>query len=219
MRSLTQKFCFDCGEWKDKSEFHKNKSKKDGLVSSCKKCVSGKLKKYYQDNTESVKEKVRQYRLANPLKVAEYLKKRYKANVDKLKKYKQSWYKANKEKHNRMSREWRKANPDRDREIKRQWLDRHPGKLYEYTRTRRALKKGSGGRITKDQWEALKEFYGYTCLCCGRKEPEIELELDHVQALAGGGKNEIQNAQCLCVTCNRSKATKHIDYRPIIFYG
>ena len=33
------KKCSKCGQWKDKSEFYKNVTKKDGLTSRCKTCV------------------------------------------------------------------------------------------------------------------------------------------------------------------------------------
>lgn len=63
------------------------------------------------------------------------------------------------------------------------------------------------------EWEAIKHNQDYTCLCCGRKEPEIKLTRDHVLPLRQGGTNYAENIQGLCGECNSRKGAKHIDYR------
>lgn len=78
---------------------------------------------------------------------------------------------------------------------------------------RRAKKKGNGGTHTLKEWNALKERYDYTCLCCKRQEPEIKLTEDHITPLSKGGVNSIDNIQPLCLSCNCSKNDKIIDYR------
>ncbi len=67
--------------------------------------------------------------------------------------------------------------------------------------------------FTRKQWEALKSKYGYACLCCGRKEPEIILVADHVIPQARGGLTVVDNMQPLCRSCNARKHAKTIDYR------
>lgn len=62
-------------------------------------------------------------------------------------------------------------------------------------------------------WEWLKERYEYTCLCCKRQEPAIELVSDHVIPRARGGQNVVGNVQPLCRSCNAKKHAKTIDYR------
>jgi 5-methylcytosine-specific restriction endonuclease McrA len=102
---------------------------------------------------------------------------------------------------------------EKRREYARQYGLTHPEKKQIRDHNRRARKKGNGGRFTVQEWQAMKEFYKYTCLCCGRKEPEIKLSPDHVLPLALGGRNSIENIQPLCLTCNHKKNVKHIDYR------
>lgn len=71
----------------------------------------------------------------------------------------------------------------------------------------------NGGSYSDDEWYELKEYYDFTCLCCGRREPEIKLSADHVLPVALGGSSYISNIQPLCVSCNSRKGTRTIDYR------
>jgi hypothetical protein len=58
--------------------------------------------------------------------------------------------------------------------------------------------------------QAVYELHGNKCLCCGSQE---NICIDHVVPVYKGGKNEIENFQPLCKSCNSSKGTKIIDYR------
>ncbi len=77
---------------------------------------------------------------------------------------------------------------------------------------RRAKIKGSGGTFTKEEWDFLKEIYGYKCPCCKKKEPEIILTIDHIIPIHLNGINSIENIQPLCNSCNCKKNTKVIKY-------
>lgn len=71
----------------------------------------------------------------------------------------------------------------------------------------------AGGKITNGEWEALKKKHNYTCLRCGKREPEITLTADHVIPISKGGLTTISNIQPLCRACNTSKGKKETDYR------
>ncbi|WP_036486745.1 HNH endonuclease [Myxosarcina sp. GI1] len=45
----------------------------------------------------------------------------------------------------------------------------------------------------------------YQCQSCGKTAKEIELNIDHIIALAKGGSNDISNLQTLCRRCNQQK--------------
>jgi 5-methylcytosine-specific restriction endonuclease McrA len=45
----------------------------------------------------------------------------------------------------------------------------------------------------------------FTCRYCGRKSPEVMLEIDHIQPKAKGGNNFINNLTTSCRECNRGK--------------
>lgn len=71
----------------------------------------------------------------------------------------------------------------------------------------------AGGHFTAQEWKTLKAKYDYTCLCCGRREPEIRLTPDHIIPVTKLGSSNIENIQLLCISCNSSKRDKIIDYR------
>lgn len=190
MNILTQKRCTKCGETKPISDFRERKEKgREGTYhSQCKKCANAWISEYQKAHPDKVREKSLRWR------------------NNHLDKARSAWY------------EFIASKPAGwDAERKRQaWVD-DPQKHREQGRVRcqrrRARLSGNGGTITKQEWSWLKEFYDYTCLCCGKREPEIKLTLDHVLPLTMGGKNVIENAQPLCQSCNSSKHNKYIDYR------
>lgn len=44
------KQCYKCKEWKEESEFNKDKNRKDGLNNWCKKCKNASARKCYAEN-------------------------------------------------------------------------------------------------------------------------------------------------------------------------
>lgn len=47
---------------------------------------------------------------------------------------------------------------------------------------------------------------GFTCQYCGKSAPEVILEVDHIEAVANGGTNDIMNLITSCRDCNRGKS-------------
>ena len=78
------KICSRCKIEKSVSEFHKDKSKKDGLNNICKMCASEQDKKYRQANLEKKRELTKKWKEANLEKVREH-QKRYRENNPELK--------------------------------------------------------------------------------------------------------------------------------------
>ena len=50
----------------------------------------------------------------------------------------------------------------------------------------------------------------FTCLYCGRRPPDVVLELDHVHPVSKGGGNDPLNLVTSCYDCNRGKAAKDL---------
>ena len=53
------KRCSKCKEWKDESEFNKNRKNKDGLKCQCKKCDRNYARKHYWGNSKPLKRYLR----------------------------------------------------------------------------------------------------------------------------------------------------------------
>lgn len=75
----------------------------------------------------------------------------------------------------------------------------------------RSYKNFEMGYITKEEFKEICIKYGSKCVSCGSQEI---LTLDHIRPLAYGGKNEINNIQPLCKSCNSKKGPLYKDYRP-----
>ena len=68
---------------------------------------------------------------------------------------------------------------------------------------RKALSKST-------RFEVFKRDH-FTCQYCGKKAPEVILEVDHIVPVAEGGTNELLNLVTSCRDCNRGKGKKKLD--------
>jgi hypothetical protein len=51
----------------------------------------------------------------------------------------------------------------------------------------------------------------FTCQYCGRKSPDIILEIDHIDPVANGGDGDIMNLVTACEDCNAGKSDKQLS--------
>ena len=51
----------------------------------------------------------------------------------------------------------------------------------------------------------------FTCQYCGRSAPEVVLQVDHIQPVSKGGKNDLLNLITSCRDCNLGKGAKKLD--------
>ena len=107
-----EKQCSKCLAFKPLSEFHNNKSNKDGKKPACKYCTNEARYQYRAANPEKARESDSKYRAANREKVNEDRRQRRAANP---------------EKYNEAQRQRRAANPEKYKEYARQHraADRH----------------------------------------------------------------------------------------------
>ena len=54
----------------------------------------------------------------------------------------------------------------------------------------------------------------FTCRYCGRRPPEVVLEIDHLVPVASGGDNTEPNLLTSCDACNRGKSAKSLFSAP-----
>lgn len=201
--ACTGKRCPGCEQVKCRGAFDRSLLMRDGLQPYCRECRRAKRREsrpwLRDDYKEANRKKSKQWRQNHP----EYEKQ-----------YRKAYFEANQEKYREQNRAYHEANRDKHREQMRAYQRNNLEAFAVRSANRHARKVKAEGSFTLQEWEALKAYYGYTCLRCGRREPEIELTIDHVVPLSQGGRNSIENLQPLCRTCNLSKHTKTIDYRP-----
>ncbi len=72
----------------------------------------------------------------------------------------------------------------------------------------------------KRRFEILKRDR-FTCQYCGRKAPDVVLNVDHVLAVALGGQNEDSNLLTSCQDCNGGKGARALEMAdaPIVLDG
>lgn len=71
------------------------------------------------------------------------------------------------------------------------------GKLKKPIRYRESYVKTRFMVLTRDN---------YTCQYCGRKAPEVILNIDHIKPKSKGGDNKIENLITACRDCNFGKS-------------
>ena len=83
-QEIKTKRCSKCGRILPITEFHKDKSRKDGLQCWCKDCQKAMKKEWYQSNKDAILKKQAAYNQANKCKIAEYNAAYYQANKGKI---------------------------------------------------------------------------------------------------------------------------------------
>jgi 5-methylcytosine-specific restriction endonuclease McrA len=180
-----ERTCPLCDVTKPVSEFYPNAAR--GVSVWCRTCCSVKRKARHAKDRERVNAQVREY-----------------------------YWRVKDERYKRIQAR-RAADPERFKSYFATYKTKHPERVREQGRVaakiRRDRKKGAEGSYTTAEWVSLKARYSYRCLCCGEREPDIKLTVDHVQPISKGGSNTIDNIQPLCGSCNARKNARHIDYR------
>lgn len=112
---IEAKTCNICNLEKDLTNFHKDKSKKDGYRNKCKICQKKYLQKYYVTNINKIKEKNKEWRENNISLILEKNKEWNKNNPEKYKEIQKTYIKNNKNKikfyKNKYNRERKKNDP------------------------------------------------------------------------------------------------------------
>lgn len=67
----------------------------------------------------------------------------------------------------------------------------------------------------KTRFEVFKRD-SFTCQYCGRKAPDVVLEVDHIKPVAKGGDNNITNLVTSCHDCNSGKGARKLNDKTVI---
>ena len=65
--------------------------------------------------------------------------------------------------------------------------------------------------LSKSLWFEVFKRDLFTCQYCGRKAPDVILEVDHIKPVSKGGDNSIENLVTACWDCNRGKGAKKLS--------
>lgn len=178
------KRCSKCNELRDRSAFHKDKTRKDGLFPQCKLCVKENTSRWLDAN----RERNRKTSAA-----------RYAANRNEILATKRARYAGDAEFRARVLA------------VNAAYRQTPAGRLCDRisTQNRRARFKQAG---TLSVTVVRKVMARKTCYYCGcalvdtSHHPQ-QRTLEHKIPLARGGTNEISNLTAACKTCNDRKGS------------
>ncbi len=173
----------------------------------CDSCKTEKRRQYLKDWYEANREEERKKRKAkyeaDKERILAKNRAYYHVNKDKLDVKRREWYKRNKEQTLARGRAWYQANKERVREVTRAWKLSNWERYQENNSRRYVATKNGEGRLTAEQWKAIKAAYGNRCCYCGRKMKR--LTQDHVIPLSKGGTHTPDNVVPACLSCNAGK--------------
>jgi 5-methylcytosine-specific restriction endonuclease McrA len=147
------KTCSKCKIEKPLTEFHKDRSTKDGHMCACKLCDKARKKAYYEANREKIKAHKKAYYEANREKISARKKVYREANPEKIKASQKAWYEANREKVKAHEKAYREANREKISARKKAWYEANREKIKAHEK---AYREANREKI-KAYYEANRE--------------------------------------------------------------
>lgn len=193
---VAMKRCGCCWTEKLLTEFHKDRSKRQGVASSCKSCAVERASRWYEEHKEvALRSSARYYAEHRDLLIRQMAIRR----------------RENLEAYSAIEKRWRLANSERKIANDKRWREANAGKVRVYRQVSEARRKASRGRssghFTAEQVQAMRRLQRFKCPIC-QGSIRRKFHIDHVVPLARGGTNEVSNIQLLCPTCNIRKQAK-----------
>jgi 5-methylcytosine-specific restriction endonuclease McrA len=184
------KSCPECNEVKPLTDFHKDKSKRDGAASYCKPCAKNKARKWECANRDRKNANSRASYQKNIEKQRERSKAKYLANRDYYRSYHDEWYADD-------SNKLRKA-LNRGRRVAESlgstWHDISAERQYAYW---------EANGISKDHCHYCEKHFGAI--------DRSQISIDHVEALSNSGPHVVENIVPACTSCNSSKNDREVS--------
>ena len=177
------RYCRGCEQTKCHSAFSKDAKGSLGLSSRCKDCVRA----YQKSHIDEINARRREYKKEQADHFREYEREYHRKNPESKKARNRRYREENREKISAQSREYQKNSERykaRHSEYNRRFRQGHPELNSVYFANRQSRERNADGSFTPKEWRAVCMQYNYTCLCCGKREPEIKLTADHVIPLA-----------------------------------
>lgn len=200
------KHCPTCDQDKLETEFHRDRSRRDGLNAVCIACVKTARAARRAANLEEARRKdrdrMRQLAAEDPERLRAYARQRYNADPDAAR--------------DRIRR-WRAENPEAARQIDaraaRRWMRKNADIKSEGVRRYRARKRAAVvGDV--DLAQLWRSQCGICPLCMNRIDSSLRApdsmskSVDHIVPLSRGGTHEQSNLQWTHLVCNIRKGAK-----------
>lgn len=195
--TMPLKRCNKCFELKPATHehFNRDKSTKDGLQRSCKKCQAEYRdanrercrtlsRRYYSEHRERLKGNNRQYWRQNKERLDVYHREYREKHRERISKrnheYQREYYLKNRERILTRTRKHYQANSVRICKRIKHYLQRKPFMRRIFEQRRRALKLSLPHTFTHEDWLSCLNYFEYRCAVCGRPSGELHyLAQDH----------------------------------------
>ena len=180
-------------------------------------------RRYYQEHKERLREQQRQYHQEHVEEKKARDRRHYQGHREEIRAqqhqylqehrdevyaYIRQYNKEHKEETREHHRRYGQKHREEANEHHRQYHREHPEVMRNVARRRRALKAGSNGSFTEEEFRLLCEQYDNRCVYC---REELPLVSDHVTPLSRGGGNSIDNIVPACKSCNSMKGAMTFD--------
>ena len=70
---------------------------------------------------------------------------------------------------------------------------------------RKETRKITRSKMTLSLRFSILHRDNFRCVLCGRRPPEVKLEVDHIKTVADGGTSTEDNLRTLCFNCNHGR--------------
>jgi hypothetical protein len=156
MRSET-KVCYKCKIEKSKSEFYKDKSKKDGLRGNCKACACEYIKEYSETHKGAIRERWKAYYYSNTEILLAKRRAYYAENAESAKRYQKEYRAANAEAIAARKKEYYAANTEAILEYQKEYRAANAESVKQYQKEYRIANAETLSKQRKEYYEANKE--------------------------------------------------------------
>jgi hypothetical protein len=215
----THKTCTQCGEIKPLTDYHAQKTSRDGLRHHCKKCQNAATRARYEANPERERARSRERYEANRERARANNRAWREANRERKRDTDRAWREANRERKRDTNRAWREANPERTRAQIRAWREANPERYLatsrawakanpERTRNIKSRRRARKAAAVPQRWRR-NECPNHLCYWCGTTLTPDTTHLDHIMPLSLGGPHTPDNTANTCAPCNLAKNNKH----------
>ena len=134
-----------------------------------------------------------------------YQKEYYQKNKKKISDRFKHYYQEHAEEIRQRTAQYSASHPEK----RKQWWNTHYEKNSEYYIEKTRARRRGYQPLSRTLIKKLYKTYPM-CLACGNTE---KLSIDHIVPISKGGKNDYENLQVLCISCNVKKGTNTMDYR------